>query len=146
MTANSWQPLSGAHVYPHYVNGSFIVNMYHTHYCVDTSSTPFSLEHILPEVMPMASKWLALGEALSLDEDRLDEIFTNNETEEACLHVMLEHYMMRSDLKHSWEEIETAMNKVKEAQDMDASELLYMFVHNTITTVLVCHMYTLFCT
>ena len=96
----------------------------HTHYCADTSSTPFTLEHILPEVMPMVSKWLALGEALSLDEDRLDEIFTNNETEEACLRVMLEFYMKRSN--HSWEEIETAMSKVREIdQVVDTSKLLH---------------------
>ena len=32
------------------------------------------------------------GEALSLDKDRLDEIYTNNETDEACLEEMLELY------------------------------------------------------
>ena len=64
--------------------------------------------------MGLASKWQSLGEALSLDEDRLDEIFTNNETNEACLSVMLEVYMMRSDLKHSWEEIEEAVKKARE--------------------------------
>ena len=76
----------------------------------------------------MASKWEALGEALSLDEDRLDEIFTNNDTGEACLHVMLEHYMERCGLKHGWEEIREAMRKVKEAQDMDACELLCSYI------------------
>ena len=44
-----------------------------------------------------------------MDEDQLDEIFTNNETDEACLREMLELYMMRSDLSHSWEEIEAAL-------------------------------------
>ena len=70
----------------------------------------------------MASKWLALGEALSLVEDRLDEIFTNNENDEACLRVMLELYMKRSDLKHSWEEIREAMRKVEE-KDGETEEL-----------------------
>ena len=98
--------------------------MYNIHYHTDTSSTPFTLEHILPEVMPMASKWQALGEALSLDEDRLDEIFTNNENDEACLHDMLELYMERSN--HSWEEIESAMRKVREKDEvMDTSKLLH---------------------
>ena len=60
-----------------------------------------------------APKWQSLGEALSLDEDRLDEIYTNNETNEVCLHVMLEVYMMRSDLKHSWEEIHAAIKKIR---------------------------------
>ena len=72
----------------------------------------------------MASKWQALGEALSLDEDHLDEIFTNNETDEACLHVMLELYMERSN--HSWEEIESAMRKVREKDEVvDTSKLLH---------------------
>ena len=75
---------------------------------------PFTVEHILPALLFMASKWQAVGEALSLDEDRLDEVFTNNETEEACLRVMLEHYMERSDLKHNWEEVRGAMRKVEE--------------------------------
>ena len=73
---------------------------------------PFTLEHLLPELMPHASKWQSLGKALSLDEDRLDEIFTNNETDEACLEKMLEHYLQRSDLNHSWEEIEAALEKI----------------------------------
>ena len=67
---------------------------------------PFDLEHLLPGLMGVASKWKSLGEALSLDDDIVDEIFTNNETEEECLREMLERYLMRSDLKHNWEEIE----------------------------------------
>ena len=62
--------------------------------------------------MPYASKWQSLGLALSLDDDRLDEIFTNNETDEARLQEMLELYMMRSDHSHSWEEIEAALERI----------------------------------
>ena len=62
--------------------------------------------------MPYASKWQSLGLALSLDDDRLDEIFTNNETNEACLQEMLELYMMRSDRNHNWEEIEAALERI----------------------------------
>ena len=87
--------------------------------CTDPS---FIVEHIFPKLLSMASKWLAVGEALSLDEDLLDEIFTNNDTEEACLRVMLEHYMERSDLKHSWEEIREARRKVEE-KDGETGEL-----------------------
>ena len=65
-------------------------------------------------LLPYASKWQSLGLALSLDEDRLeDEIFTNNEREEDCLREMLELYMMRSDLNHSWEEIHAALEKTE---------------------------------
>ena len=68
-----------------------------------------SADLLFLRLLPYASKWQSLGEALSLDDDRLDEIFTNNETDEACLREMVELYMMRSDLDHSWEEIEHAL-------------------------------------
>ena len=54
-----------------------------------------------------------MGLALSLDEDRLDEIFTINETDEACLQAMLELFMMRLDINISWEEIYSAERKVR---------------------------------
>ena len=63
-------------------------------------------------LLPYASKWQSLGLALSLDDDRLDEIYTNNETNEACLQEMLEFYMMRSDRNHSWEEMEAALKRI----------------------------------
>lgn len=74
--------------------------------------------------MLVASKWQALGEALSLDEDRLDEIYTNNEADEACLHEMLEHYMMRTDLQHSWEEVATALKKIGEETTVKLAEAI----------------------
>ena len=78
------------------------------------STIPLAVEQLFPALLYLAPKWQSLGEALSLDEDRLDEIFTNNETDEACLREMLVVYMMRSDLKHSWEEIHEAVNKADE--------------------------------
>ena len=53
-----------------------------------------------------------LGEALSLDDDLLDEIFTNNDTDEECLRDMLERYMMRTNGNHSWEVIHKALRRV----------------------------------
>lgn len=78
------------------------------------SSDPFDLEHLLPQLMrlQMDPKWQSLGKALSLNEDCLDEILTNNETDETRLSEMLEVYMMRPDMKHSWEEMEEAVKKV----------------------------------
>ena len=67
---------------------------------------------LVRHLLPYSSKWQSLGGALSLDEDRLDEIFTNNETDEACLREMLELYMMRSDRNHSWEEIKAALKRI----------------------------------
>ena len=71
----------------------------------------------------MAAKWLSLGEALSLDEDRLDEVYTNNETDEACLQEMLEVYMARSDFSHSWEEIQEALKKIREESVINQPEV-----------------------
>ena len=84
---------------------------------------PVTLEHLLPELLPLASKWQSLGEALSLDEDQLDEIFTNNETDEACLEVMLEQYMARPYLNHSWEEIQKALKWIGEELTIDQPEV-----------------------
>ena len=75
---------------------------------------PYILETLLTLLHPIASKWQALGEALSLDEDRLDEIYTNNEREEDCLREMLKYYMMNSDFQHSWEEMATVLKRINE--------------------------------
>ena len=42
---------------------------------------------------------------MSLSEDLLDEIDTNNETDEGCFRQTLEYYMGKCDLQHTWEEI-----------------------------------------
>ena len=55
------------------------------------------------------SKWKEVGEALRFDEDDLDEIFTNNETDEDCLQTMLEFYFKSSNYDHNWEEIDKAV-------------------------------------
>ena len=80
----------------------------------DPTPKPVTLEHLLSELLPLASKWQSLGEALSLDEDQLNEIFTNNETDEACLEVMLKKYMARPYLNYSWEEIQKALKQIGE--------------------------------
>lgn len=91
------------------------LTQYYYIYCyIETSlNLPLTVDQLLPILLPCASKWQSLGKALSLDEDRLDEIFTNNETNEACLQEMLELYFKRSDLKHSREEIYAAHTKLE---------------------------------
>lgn len=71
--------------------------------------TVMSIDTVTARLLPMVSKWKEVGEALSIDEDHLDEIFTNNETDEACLQEMLEVYFNQSNFDHSWKEIEQAM-------------------------------------
>jgi hypothetical protein len=91
----------------------------------DNDSTPklVTLEHLLPELLPFDSKWQSLAEALSFDEDQLDEIFTNYERDEACLEVMLEQYMAKSYLDHSWEEIQKALKQIGKELTIDQPEL-----------------------
>ena len=83
----------------------------------DTFTMDQLVDHLLPE--GAASKWQDLGAALSLGEDILDEIFTNNDRDEDCLRDMLERYMMRSDLKHNWEEINKALAAAEKASSGD---------------------------
>ena len=75
---------------------------------VFSSRTLFSL------LQSVADKWKEIGEALFLAEDILDEIYTNNKSNESCLQNMLAFYMMRSDLRHDWEEVSNALRKVGE--------------------------------
>ena len=75
----------------------------------------FNLDHLFSYLLPVLSKWQSLGKALSLDEDIIDEIYTNNETDEECLRDMLRRRLMRTDLKLSWEEINEALKKVNES-------------------------------
>ena len=81
---------------------------------VTSPPTPFTVENLLPFLHPLTSKWLSLGEALSLDEDWLDEIFTNNGTDEGCLQEMLELYMRNCDFDHNWEEMVSILRKAEE--------------------------------
>ena len=72
------------------------------------------MEKLLHLLHSIASKWYSLGEALQLDEDHLDDINTNNETDEACLQDMLEFYMENSDFQHNWKEMADALRKIDE--------------------------------
>ena len=77
-----------------------------------SSGLSFTVEQLFPALLYLASEWHSLGEALSLNEYCLAEICINSKTNEDGLRMMLERYMMRSDLIHSWEEIHAAINKV----------------------------------
>ena len=68
-----------------------------------------NIENVTAKLIPIVSKWKEVGEAFGFDEDHLDEIFTNNETDEDCLQAMLEFYFKNSDYEHSWEEIDKAV-------------------------------------
>ena len=87
-----------------------------------------SIDTLVPYLLPIASKWKELGEALSLGEDHLDEIFTNNETDEACLLTMLEFYFMNTNFDHTWKEVERAVLIVNEGQSKLAVTVIITIV------------------
>ena len=73
--------------------------------------TPFTVSNIFTVLQPVAPKWKKLGEALSVDEDDIDEIYTNNETDEDCLHELIERFIV---VHHNWEDVATTLRKIDE--------------------------------
>ena len=59
----------------------------------------------------MVTKWKEFGEALSVDEDDIDEIFTNNDTDESCLCDLLDRFVT---VHHNWVDVEGALRKMGE--------------------------------
>lgn len=50
---------------------------------------------VMSIVLPLAARWKELGTSLGCGEDLLDEIFTNNETDEHCLRNLVDVYKER---------------------------------------------------
>ena len=61
-----------------------------------------------PTVTP---RWMKLGEQLGMDEDLLDEIYVNNETDEECLRVLLEVWLQKST-NPTWKNVTDAVAKI----------------------------------
>lgn len=74
-----------------------------------------NVDNLFTELYSVKSEWQKLGEALGLDEDRLDEIFTINESEEECLRVMLEVWFQKS-WKPTWRDVANALVAIGEDQ------------------------------
>ena len=88
----------------------------------------------------MVSKWKEIGEALRFDEDHLDEIFTNNETDEDCLQAMIEFYFEKSDYDRIWEEIDRAIKIAKKEGYIitihsRSPSLLHSLMHSSFLTL-----------
>ena len=77
------------------------------------SPPPFTPESVFRVLLPVASKWLLLGEAFPLSEKRLEDI-TTTESDEICLKEMVDVYMLRTDLDHTWDEIANVLKKIGE--------------------------------
>ena len=57
----------------------------------------FNLDNLFTELLPINPKWQEFGGKLGIDEDLLDEIFTNHEGNEECLRDMLEMWFKKSE-------------------------------------------------
>jgi hypothetical protein len=82
---------------------------------VPSSPDPCTVENLLPLLRSIASEWLSLGEALSIDDDDLDIINTNNETDEACLQNMLEFHVEKSS-QHTWKVMAIALKQIDQEE------------------------------
>jgi len=67
----------------------------------------------------VTAKWQELGEALGMDEDLLDEIFTNNATDDECLRAALKQWLK---IRPACEDLSDALQKIGESQ---LAELLH---------------------
>ena len=62
----------------------------------------------------ISKRWEDIAKALNFDEDRVDEIFTNNETDYMRLHELVEYYFMNVHCSHSWEEVVRVLSEIEE--------------------------------
>ncbi len=63
---------------------------------------------------PVVKKWEDIAKALNIDEDRVDEIFTNNENEYLRLYELMEYYFTNVHCSHSWEEMVRVLTEIGE--------------------------------
>ena len=81
------------------------------------------LPNLVSVLQPVASKWKKLGEAMSIDEDDVDEIYTKNEMDEDCLHELIERFIV---VHHSWEDVVAALRKIDEETLADETHKLHV--------------------
>ena len=63
----------------------------------------------------MNPKWQRFGELLGMDDDLLDEIYTNHERDEECLRDMLGMWFKKSE-NPTWRAVTDALRKIGEGQ------------------------------
>ena len=103
------------------------------HVTVHPPSTPVNLENLFDTLHPAVTpKWKQLAEVLGVDEDLIDEIFTNNNgMDEECLKDILEIWLKKSS--PTWKSVADVAQKIGEDQ---LAESLYHKRKMCCTTVL----------
>lgn len=87
------------------------------------SSTPVNFENLFDALHPAVTpKWKQLAEVLRVDEDLIDEIFTNNNgIDEECLKDILDVWLKKSS--PTWKGVADALQRIGEDQ---LAESLYV--------------------
>ena len=62
--------------------------------------------------MGVAGRWKMIAEGLGFNEDLIDEIYTNNEMNEACLQDCVEQWVAR--LQPTWEALSVVLSDMGE--------------------------------
>ena len=95
------------------------------------SLVPISLENVKAMLRPVAKKWKEIGEALDLSDHILDEVDTNNATDECCMDNAVEFWLTYHS--PSWEKLATVLRGMGEetlankCQGKDIDMLLHVF-------------------
>ena len=94
---------------------------------------PLILETLIAVLHPTVTpKWQKLGELLGLDEDLLDEILTNKETDGECLKGMLGVWLQKS-MNPTWKDVTDALSECGEDQ---LAEYLYLKCKTSLIRIL----------
>ena len=73
---------------------------------------PISLENVKAMLRPVAKKWKEIGDALEIRDHILDEVDTNNATDECCMDNAVEFWVTYHG--PSWEKLATVLRGVGE--------------------------------
>ena len=76
-----------------------------------------TVESVMDLLYDIRGGWQKIAEGLGFDEDMIDEIFTNNETDEACLMNCIEIWVQR--LGPTWEKLSHVLANMGENQLAD---------------------------
>ena len=76
----------------------------HAHVCaLSVLSGPPTVETVMSLVSGVSSQWKVIAEGVGFGEDLIDEIDTNNDTDEACLQDCVEQWV--SKLDPTWQKL-----------------------------------------
>ena len=90
-----------------------------------------TVETVMDLLYDIRGHWKEIADGLGFDEDMIDEIFTNNEMDEACLMNCIEIWVQR--LGPTWEKLSHALanmgeNKLAHKACPSAGELEFLLL------------------